>query len=434
MTRIVALDVGSSSVRAVAYDEPGVPSPATRTSRIDDLDADALVDACRAVLAQVGEGDALAISCFWHSLVAVDGADRPLTPVLTWRDLAGGEPPALDPVDYHRRTGCFLHPAYWPAKIRRLDDEGVRRGALPLVRRLPAAAGSPARPAPASRRRAAPASSTRTSRRGTRRRSTRSALEVSGCAPSRTSPWPASGPRSATAPARTSAPAASTREPRRVDGRHVRRDPGRSTRPERRSRGPASSSTGSTGDASARAARSRTAAISTRGSRARCATSIRATSRSGRPAAHGLTLPAVPRRRAVARLGRDTPRADRRALVRDDPRRHRAGRARGRLLPLRRRARGARRRRVRRRHRRRAARESRPGCRCSPTSSAGRSRSPRSRRARRAERRSSRSSGSASRCRAGPVAHVVEPRADRHAAHVHALAEQRALISLQTDA
>jgi gluconokinase len=72
----------------------------------------------------VGEGDALAISCFWHSLVAVDEHDRPLTPVLTWRDLAG-ELPLLDAASYHRRTGCFLHPAYWPAKIERLKAEGV---------------------------------------------------------------------------------------------------------------------------------------------------------------------------------------------------------------------------------------------------------------------------------------------------------------------
>jgi gluconokinase len=88
------------------------------------LDADELVAACHTVLAQVGEGEALAISCFWHSLVAVDQHDRPLTPVLTWRDRAGQLPP-LDPGDYHRRTGCFLHPAFWPAKIRRLADEGV---------------------------------------------------------------------------------------------------------------------------------------------------------------------------------------------------------------------------------------------------------------------------------------------------------------------
>ena len=45
------------------------------------------------VLAQVGPGDALAISCFWHSLLPLDRHDRPLGPVLTWRDLAGAPPP-----------------------------------------------------------------------------------------------------------------------------------------------------------------------------------------------------------------------------------------------------------------------------------------------------------------------------------------------------
>jgi gluconokinase len=44
--------------------------------------------------------------------------------VLTWRHLAGELPP-LDAESYHRRTGCFLHPAYWPAKIERLKGEGV---------------------------------------------------------------------------------------------------------------------------------------------------------------------------------------------------------------------------------------------------------------------------------------------------------------------
>jgi gluconokinase len=124
--RVVALDVGSSSVRAVAYDEDGDAEPGDAHLTYADLDADALVAACRAVLAQVGGGDLLAVSCFWHSLVPVDAHDRPLTPVLTWRDLAGEDAPPLDAAAYHRRTGCFLHPAYWPAKIRRLEREGVR--------------------------------------------------------------------------------------------------------------------------------------------------------------------------------------------------------------------------------------------------------------------------------------------------------------------
>jgi gluconokinase len=120
MTRLVSLDAGSSSVRALAYDESGEPEPGDAHLAYEDLDANTLVEACKRVLAQVGDGDALAISCFWHSLVALDEHDEPLTPVLTWRTVSG-EPPALDPVAYHLRTGCFLHPAYWPAKLVDLD-------------------------------------------------------------------------------------------------------------------------------------------------------------------------------------------------------------------------------------------------------------------------------------------------------------------------
>ncbi len=106
------------------YGEDGVAEPGDAQLAYESLDADQLVAACRTVLAQAGEGDALSISCFWHSLVAVDERDRPLTPVLTWRDRAG-EPPALDAEDYHRRTGCFLHPAFWPSKIKSLTESGV---------------------------------------------------------------------------------------------------------------------------------------------------------------------------------------------------------------------------------------------------------------------------------------------------------------------
>jgi gluconokinase len=125
--RVVALDIGSSSVRAVAFDERGEAEPGDAHIAYDDNDADRLVDACRAVLAEVGEGDVVAVSAFWHSLVVLDERDRPLTPVLTWRETLGPvAPPAFDADDFHRRTGCFLHPAYWPAKIARLHDAGVR--------------------------------------------------------------------------------------------------------------------------------------------------------------------------------------------------------------------------------------------------------------------------------------------------------------------
>jgi gluconokinase len=136
--RVLALDVGSSSVRACTYDERGseLGEPAQRkyeARRADDgsaeLDADELVAAARAVLDEAGGGhDALGISCFMHSLLLLDERDRPLTPVLLWQDrraAAQAEELAarLDEEAVHARTGCVFHPSFWPAKLARLRAE-----------------------------------------------------------------------------------------------------------------------------------------------------------------------------------------------------------------------------------------------------------------------------------------------------------------------
>jgi gluconokinase len=133
--RVLALDVGSSSVRACAYDERGreVGEAARRTyeARHGELDADELVAACEAVLGEAGGGhDALGISCFMHSLLLLDANDRPLTPVLLWQDrraAAQAEELAarLDPAAVHKRTGCFLHPSFWPAKLAWLGPQAA---------------------------------------------------------------------------------------------------------------------------------------------------------------------------------------------------------------------------------------------------------------------------------------------------------------------
>jgi gluconokinase len=130
--RVLALDVGSSSTRACAYDERGreLGDAARRNYEARhgrdgavELDADELVAACEAVLAEAGEGhDGLGISCFMHSLLLLDAGDRPLTPVLLWQDrraAAQAEELAarLGAADLHARTGCFLHPSFWPAKL-----------------------------------------------------------------------------------------------------------------------------------------------------------------------------------------------------------------------------------------------------------------------------------------------------------------------------
>ena len=99
--RVLAVDIGTSSARARVYDEraefvAGRQERYTTTrghsGRVGEFDADELIATTRDAMdvARVeagGEVDAVSISCFWHSLVGVDGRGRAVTPVLTWRQV-----------------------------------------------------------------------------------------------------------------------------------------------------------------------------------------------------------------------------------------------------------------------------------------------------------------------------------------------------------
>ena len=167
------------------------------------------------MLAETGGGhDATGISCFWHSLLLLDERDRPLTPVLLWQDrrsVAQAEElrERLDPASVHDRTGCFLHPSFWPAKLAWLREQGTLDEARRVVSfadylflrltgelrtTLSTASGSGLLDLRA--------------RAGTPSCSTRSGWTSSCCRRSPTSPPARPTRRSATAPARTSAPAA----------------------------------------------------------------------------------------------------------------------------------------------------------------------------------------------------------------------------------
>jgi gluconokinase len=131
---LLVLDVGSSSVRAQRFDERGTPANELRQEKYDTDDPDEVAAAVRRVL---GGDEPAATSCFAHSLVAVDEAWTPLTPILGWRDTRSAGAAEwlerrLDSKAVHARTGAFLHPSFWPAKLAWLaetDPETFRRAA-----------------------------------------------------------------------------------------------------------------------------------------------------------------------------------------------------------------------------------------------------------------------------------------------------------------
>jgi len=134
---ILALDVGTSSVRASLYDLQARPFPgleARRTCSVRtspdggaDFDAEALfhqvAETIDEVLARAPAGIAAVACCtFWHSLLGVDAAGAPLTPVYTWGDTRAEPQVAslhgrLEEKAYHARTGAFFHPLFHPAKL-----------------------------------------------------------------------------------------------------------------------------------------------------------------------------------------------------------------------------------------------------------------------------------------------------------------------------
>src|SRR5713101_2058143 len=148
---VLALDLGTSSVRAVVYDQRGrlvdptfaeVPyqldtsTPGQASSDADqlvDLIEGAIDDAVKAAKKEKLSVAAVAASCYWHSLMGVDRAGRPTTELLTWADTRSaaetrGMRTHFDERAYHARTGCFFHASYWPAKLRWL--RATRRTAV----------------------------------------------------------------------------------------------------------------------------------------------------------------------------------------------------------------------------------------------------------------------------------------------------------------
>jgi gluconokinase len=129
MPAVLALDVGSSSVRAQRFGAEAEPLDELKQERYDGGDPDEIVELVRKVVAgRDKDVDAVGVSCFAHSLIALDEAGRPLTPLLGWRDTRAADAAEWlrrrvpDAAAVHARTGAPLHPSFWPAKLAWLAE------------------------------------------------------------------------------------------------------------------------------------------------------------------------------------------------------------------------------------------------------------------------------------------------------------------------
>src|SRR5215218_5931657 len=136
--RVLALDLGTSSVRALVFDDRGAALPdmlARRPTSLDisdegkaELDPDEVVAAIGECLDELaGRGmldqvEHVATSCAWHSVIAMDDAGRRQTGALTWADTRAARlvPELRSRGDMDRlqaETGARPHTLYWTVKL-----------------------------------------------------------------------------------------------------------------------------------------------------------------------------------------------------------------------------------------------------------------------------------------------------------------------------
>jgi len=143
---ILAIDIGTSSVRAALYDGNANPVPRMSVKldrsfsvtedggfELNSVEAfDQFTHTIDAVLEKSatmkGEIEYVAWCSFWHSLVGVDKSGNPTPGVFGWADTRSREytqilRERLDERAVHNRTGARFHSSYWPAKLLWLQTE-----------------------------------------------------------------------------------------------------------------------------------------------------------------------------------------------------------------------------------------------------------------------------------------------------------------------
>ncbi|HEY0369118.1 MAG TPA: FGGY family carbohydrate kinase [Chthoniobacterales bacterium] len=153
-SQILAVDIGSSSVRSALFEINGkrvVKSSAARQYSIrytqDDgaeLDPQVVLRATRSCVDQTmkfarGRAPvAISGSAFWHGLLGVSAKGKPVTPIYTWADARASDAAAelrgnLSERAIQLRTGCMLRAPFWPAKLRWLNRRDIARWISPAT-------------------------------------------------------------------------------------------------------------------------------------------------------------------------------------------------------------------------------------------------------------------------------------------------------------
>ena len=139
----MTLDVGTSSVRALLFDPRGraLPRSETRIEYRPRVGTDGAQEVAPAGLERLvhrvisgtvphaGRAPiaAVGVSTFWHGVLGLDAGGRPTTPLVLWSDTRSWRQAdrlrdLLDGDAVRRRTGCPVHPSYWPSKLAWLRE------------------------------------------------------------------------------------------------------------------------------------------------------------------------------------------------------------------------------------------------------------------------------------------------------------------------